>query len=87
MESVVGLDADPDMSMDPKLLKGEGNDGWWYLNTAEMITTYARTNPFEDFAEHFQAAIPKQAGFPALPVGPNKSAFITNMLTTLAANA
>ncbi len=38
-----------------KVGRTEGIFGWWYLNNASFPSDYAKTNPYEDFAESMKA--------------------------------
>jgi Ca2+-binding RTX toxin-like protein len=76
-----------DMSMNTMYTAGTGNDGWWRLSSAQFTSTYAQTNPYEDFAEHFEVNMMNRAGLGAgLTVVAAKNSFIDNMLNSLAAN-
>ena len=73
------------MSNNPNYQKGSGNDGWWYLKSSQFASSYARTNPNEDFAESFAANLVRRAGlFAYQSVVASKNAFIDSMLSTLA---
>ena len=77
-----------DMSANANYQRGTGNDGWWHLKTAQFATSYGRTNPYEDFAEVFEANMMKRASLPTgHTVVANKNAFLENMFSALRASA
>jgi Ca2+-binding RTX toxin-like protein len=79
-----------DKSNDPRYVRGLGNDGWFYLKSAEFVSIdgddYARTNPVEDFAEHFQAFMLMRVQGP-IPMPVAKFEFINSMVNRLAITA
>ena len=77
-----------DMSTNSSYMKGSGNDGWWHLTSAQFATSYGRTNPYEDFAEAFEANMMKRASLPtAHTIVTNKNTFVDNMIIALAFSA
>ncbi len=59
-----------------------GGEQWWYANTAQMVTNYARTNPYEDFADSFRAYM----GVGADPsTAPQKMAYMDSFIAWAAA--
>lgn len=77
-----------DMAGNTNYQKGAGNDGWWHLTTAQFASSYARTNPYEDFAESFEVNMLKRGNLPNVDtVVAAKNTFIDNMVSALAAQA
>jgi Ca2+-binding RTX toxin-like protein len=53
-----------DESGNPAFVRASDASGtWWHYATAQFVTSYAATNPNEDFAESFAAVISAKAGW------------------------
>lgn len=64
---------------------GDSSGKWWHLKTAKFVSSYAKTNPNEDFAESFEDNFLRRLG---LRTGESaivaKATFINNMVSGLA---
>ena len=64
--------------------RGSDSSGnWYYLNSATFVSGYARTNPNEDFAEHFEAFFTNRAGWTSISIGAGKQSFMQNLVNSL----
>lgn len=62
----------------------DASGSWWYLKTAQFASSYARTNPNEDFAESFGAYYMNRGGFSTGDVNvAAKATFMNNMRVAL----
>ena len=62
---------------------GDASGTWWYQSTAGFVSGYARTNPNEDFAEHFAAFFTNRAGWSSITIPAGKNTFMANMVASL----
>ena len=71
---------------DPLYQQGlDASGDWWHLKSAAFASTYARTNPNEDFAETFGTVFIARAGWSTVPTAlASKAAFINGMIMALA---
>jgi hypothetical protein len=78
-----------DKAGDPNYQKGtDAKETWYYLTSAQFVSTYARTNPNEDFAESFTNFLLNRAGLmhsyiPDIGTIAGKNDFFNNMMVEL----
>jgi hypothetical protein len=78
-----GWTTTPPASLLAPIYRAASGGGWWYLSTAQMVSGYAQTNPYEDFAESFKAYM-GVGGDPS--AAPSKMAYMDSFMKWAAAS-